>query len=445
MSSLIKDAHKMASVESLKEIIAIPSVLDENDTSGKPFGKAIDDSLKATLKICEELGMSTFYEPNGYYGYADYGEGEELVGILCHLDVVPAGDVSRWETNPFEGVVKDGVIYGRGTQDDKGPTIAALYAFKAVVDAGYTFNKRIRFIFGTDEESYWRGIDAYKQQEEEPHFGFVPDGTFPLTYAEKGLWQARLVGPGSDTLKLNVGGAPNVVPGQASYSGEDAEAVSATLLEMGAESQLEGQTVTVYGKSVHASVAGTGVNAVIELAQALAKHHDEPALTFLTQSIGSEANGESLFGEVKDEVSGQMTLNVGSIEIDENKTEIVIDMRIPVTASQEELEAVMREKAGEFGLHYYLDDEIPSLYVPKDSELVTKLLDIYREKTGDMTEPYVSGGATYARKLRNMVAYGARFPNTPSLAHQENEGVELEKLYDAMDVYADTIVELCCK
>uniref|UniRef100_UPI002409AC04 Sapep family Mn(2+)-dependent dipeptidase n=1 Tax=Atopococcus tabaci TaxID=269774 RepID=UPI002409AC04 len=360
-------------------------------------------------------------------------------------DVVPAGDISKWETNPFEGVVKDGVIYGRGTQDDKGPTIAALYAFKAVVDAGYTFNKRIRFIFGTDEESYWRGIDAYKQQEEEPHFGFVPDGTFPLTYAEKGLWQARLVGPGSDTLKLNVGGAPNVVPGQASYSGEDAEAVSATLLEMGAESQLEGQTVTVYGKSVHASVAGTGVNAVMELAQALAAHYDEPALTFLKQTIGSESNGESLFGEVKDEVSGQMTLNVGSIEIDENKTEIVIDMRIPVTASREELEAVLIEKAAAFGLHYYLDDEIPSLYVPKDSELVTKLLDIYREKTGDMTEPYVSGGATYARKLRNMVAYGARFPNTPSLAHQENEGVELEKLYDAMDVYADTIVELCCK
>lgn len=447
MTSLIKENHKKESVEALKTLVSHPSVLEEKeDLSYPPFGEEIDKALKAALKICEDLGLTTYYDPEGYYGYAEYGEGEELIGILCHLDVVPGGDLSLWETDPFEPVVKDGKVYGRGTQDDKGPTIAALYAFKAVVDAGHTFNKRIRFIFGTDEETYWRGIDKYKEKEENPSMGFVPDSKFPLTYAEKGLWQVNVYGPGSDSLRLSTGGAVNVVPGKASYTGEDAEEIAETLDKLGSKYTKDGNTITVMGKSVHASKAHEGDNAISRLVEALVSHYeDEPILQFMHKYIKKETNGYSLFGEIKDDVSGELTFNVGSIHVDENASKIVLDMRIPVTHDQEKLEKVLIEKVEEFGLRYELDDKLPSLYVEKDSELVQTLLKIYREKTGDEREPYVSGGATYARSFENFVAFGAHFPGTDSLEHQENENMPLDSLYKAMDIYADTIVELCCE
>ena len=121
-----------------------------------PFGQSILEVLKECLTLFQEEGFETFIDPEGFYRYAEIGEGEEIFGVLCHLDVVPAGDVSLWHTPPFEGIVENETIYGRGVQDNKGPTNAALYAVKAILDVGLTLNKKIRFIFGTDEENLWR-------------------------------------------------------------------------------------------------------------------------------------------------------------------------------------------------------------------------------------------------------------------------------------------------
>lgn len=445
MNSMITELHKKESLLDLQKLIAIPSVNTSDGTTNPPFGQEIANSLAEVLAISKSLGMVTYSDPEGFYGYADYGQGEELVGILCHLDVVPEGDISLWETNPFEGVVKDGVIYGRGSQDDKGPTIAALYALKAVVDAGFTFNKRIRFIFGTDEETLWRCMDHYNLNEEAPTMGFVPDGVFPLTYAEKGLLQAKLIGPGSSEIALDCGEASNVVPGKASYSGQDAKEIAKTLKEMEAEVRLSGHKVTVNGKAVHASTAELGINAINQLAEGLAVHYEHPLLKFLAEKVAKETNGFSIFGEIKDELTGELTFNVGSISINAAVSEIVLDMRIPVEYTIEEIALTLERAASEYGLIYQEYDAVPSLYVPKDSQLVQTLLAIYRNKTGDLTEPSTSGGATYARKMTNMVAFGAHFPYSKSFAHQENEGLKLEELYLAMDIYAETIAQLCCE
>jgi len=176
MKQFVTKQHHEQALESLNELIRIPSVLDESDTGeGHPFGTKVIEALDKVLEISENLGFKTFKDPEGYYGYAEVGSGDELFGILCHMDVVPAGDENNWDSKPFEPTVKDGWLIGRGSQDDKGPSIAAMYAVKALMDAGVEFNTRIRFIFGTDEENLWRCLDKYNEKEEGITQGFAPD------------------------------------------------------------------------------------------------------------------------------------------------------------------------------------------------------------------------------------------------------------------------------
>ena len=170
----------------LSELVRIPSMCAEA-ADGCPFGASVDQALRKALQIAGDLGFRTHYGDGGYYGYAEIGQGAELVGVLGHLDVVPAGNPDDWHTGAFDPVEKDGMLYGRGTQDDKGPLLGVLFAVKALMDAGVKFNKRVRFIFGTDEETLWRCINRYKEREELPGMGFSPDARFPLIFAEKGL------------------------------------------------------------------------------------------------------------------------------------------------------------------------------------------------------------------------------------------------------------------
>lgn len=207
-------------VADLQSVIKIPSVYEE-DNSKYPFGKNIDDALKEMLSIAEKLGLKTYCDPNGYYGYAEYGSGEEMVGVLGHIDVVPAGDLKKWNTNPFDPVIVDGKLFGRGTQDDKGPTLAAMYAFKALLDSNATINKKIRFIYGTDEENLWKGINEYNKKEKILHYGFTPDASFPLIYAEKGLLQVDLVAKNETDIRLKGGDAYNSVPSNVSYESKN--------------------------------------------------------------------------------------------------------------------------------------------------------------------------------------------------------------------------------
>ncbi|VOE78027.1 ArcT [Streptococcus pneumoniae] len=265
---------------SLKTLISYPSVLNEGE-NGTPFGQAIQDVLEKTLEICQDIGFTTYLDPKGYYGYAEIGQGAELLAILCHLDVVPSGDEADWQTPPFEATIKDGWVFGRGVQDDKGPSLAALYAVKSLLDQGIQFKKRVRFIFGTDEETLWRCMARYNTIEEQASMGFAPDSSFPLTYAEKGLLQVKLYGPGSNQLELEVGGAFNVVPDKANYQGPLYEQVCNGLKEAGYDYQTTEQTVTVLGVPKHAKDASQGINAVIRLATILAPLQEHPLSVFL--------------------------------------------------------------------------------------------------------------------------------------------------------------------
>ena len=320
--------------------------------------------------------------------------------------------------------------------------MAALYAVKALLDSGVEFKKRVRFIFGTDEETLWRCMGRYNELEEQAAMGFAPDSSFPLTYAEKGLLQVKLHGPGSDKLDLEAGAAFNVVPGKASYQGELVEQVVAGLQVASFDYEQTDHQVTVLGLPKHAKDAAEGINAIVRLATVLQPLQAHPALTFIAEAVGEDATGSRLFGDVSDEPSGRLSFNIAGLTLNSEKSEIRIDIRIPVLADKDQLVAKLAEIAGRYQLDYEEFDYLAPLYVPKDSELVSTLMAIYQEKTGDTSPAMSSGGATFARTMPNCVAFGALFPGAEQTEHQANERASLDDLYRAMDIYAETIYRL---
>ena len=441
MKKRIKDDVKEQFLNSLQTIISYPSVLNEGE-NGTPFGQAIQDVLEKTLELAQELGFQTYIDPEGYYGYAEIGQGEELLAVLCHLDVVPAGDLQDWQTPPFEATVIGDYLVGRGVQDDKGPSLAALYAVQSLLDDGIQFTKRIRFIFGTDEETLWRCMNRYNQIEEQANLGFAPDSSFPLTYAEKGLLQVKLHGSGWDDLPLQAGQALNVVPDKATYAGHRLEELLPVLDQSGVQYSQTEDSVTVLGVSKHSKDAAEGVNAIVGLAESLSLIQPHPALLFIADAVGEDATGGALFGRITDEPSGNLSFNLATLVIDQEQSEIGIDIRIPVLADKDALVARLQEIAASYQLEYEEFDYLAPLYVPLDSPLVSSLMAVYQEETGDMTPAMSSGGATFARTMGNCVAFGALFPGAEQTEHQANERAKIDDLYAAMEIYREAIQRL---
>ena len=429
-------------VESIKAAVRINSVMDEDTaTESMPFGKGVDDALRKTLEIAESLGFKTVYK-DGYYGYAEVGEGEELIGILGHIDVVPVGDESKWKIPPFSATEEDGYIYGRGTQDDKGPTIAAMYAVKALLEAGVKFGKRVRFIIGGDEENLWRCIAKYTENGEEiPSMGFTPDSSFPVTNAEKSLVQFYLRGKGSKEISLNISGALNAVPGVANYTGKLADKLAEKLDELKFEYEKDGESVTVIGKRVHSASADKGVNAIERLCKALYEIGVEEDIVRFVAEL-SDSVGSKILPNCIDDVSGTLTFNLGELIINENESVLGYDSRIPVKYTIEDLENAVKEKAANYGLEFEEFDRLKSLYVSADSKLIKTLVSVYEQETGLEGTPMSSGGATYAKALDNCVAFGAMFPFDEKTEHQENERVNIKNLTKATEIYALTVYKL---
>lgn len=429
-------------IESIKAAVRINSVMDENTaTESMPFGKGVDEALRKTLEIAESLGFKTVYK-DGYYGYAEVGEGEELIGILGHIDVVPIGDESKWKFPPFSATEEDGYIYGRGTQDDKGPTIAAMYAVKALLDAGVKFGKRVRFIIGGDEENLWRCIAKYTENGEEiPSMGFTPDSSFPVTNAEKSLVQFYLRGKGSKDLSLNISGALNAVPGVANYTGELADKLAEKLDELKFEYEKDGESITVIGKRVHAASADKGVNAIERLCKALYEIGVKDDVVRFVAEL-SDSVGSKILPNCVDDVSGTLTLNLGELIINEKESKIGFDSRVPVKFTIEDLENAVKENAANYGLEFEEFDRLKSLYVPADSELIKTLVSVYEQETGLEGTPKSSGGATYAKALDNCVAFGAMFPFDEKTEHQENERVNIKNMIKATEIYALSVYRL---
>ncbi|MGH3021956.1 MAG: M20/M25/M40 family metallo-hydrolase, partial [Gaiellaceae bacterium] len=120
------------------------------------------------------------------------GGGQSLV-VNGHIDVVDAGERSRWTSPPFEADVRDGRIYGRGAVDMKGGVGAALFAIEALHACGVRLAGDVVFETVPDEETCAMGTIAAIERGYRGDAGLVPEPTgFDLWIATRGLLHGTL-------------------------------------------------------------------------------------------------------------------------------------------------------------------------------------------------------------------------------------------------------------
>ncbi|EIJ79313.1 dipeptidase [Bacillus methanolicus PB1] len=464
------DKRKDELIHDTQKLLKIKSVLDEeNSTPDAPLGQGVKEALSFMLDLGEKDGFKAKNVEN-VAGHLEFGEGEELVGILCHVDVVPEGD--GWTSDPFGAEIRDGKIFSRGAIDDKGPTMAAYYAMKIVKELGFPLKKRVRMIIGTDEESNWRCVDTYFKYEEMPSMGFAPDADFPIIYAEKGISDFDIVQSSEadanhgDDVKIEVaqfssGRRYNMVPDFAKaglFVHDRQTEIIQRFKEFRKQRELEGKCyvdsgeliIELQGLSAHGMEPDNGVNAGFLLAEFLSQWKiDRKAqhfFTFVTKYFSKESRGRELGIAYSDEITGDLTINVGKISyFKERGGQLGINLRYPVTADMEEkkdqLEQLLKKEG--FKIDNFSDSK--PHHVDETDFLVQTLKKVYEEQTGEKAELLSIGGGTYARSLKSGVAFGPLFPGRPDVAHQKDEYIIIDDLLKATAIYAQAIYELAAK
>lgn len=459
----VKD-NKENIINDISNLIKFNSVSTVTNNPDMPFGDECRKALEYTLNLGKSMGFRT-KNIDGYCGYIEFGEGEELVGIIGHLDVVPANYDDGWTTMPFEADIRDNKLFGRGSIDDKGPVIASLYAMKAVCEI-CKVSKRVRLILGLNEECDWKCIERYKKTEETPTIGFSPDANFPAIYAEKGILSISIRNLFSldnfEIIEVDCNNnALNVVPKYASitlkYTGTskmpDFEEAENIKLEQKDENSIK---IISTGIASHAAHPELGKNAITNLVNYLLKYFKNEYLqTLMHLGIFEIESPEFLSRQdiayptefadnsvVQDE-SGILTSNVAVIEYENNNLTIKINLRVPVKTKLDDIVLKYRKLANIFeNIEVSEISRQEPLLVSKDSFLVTKLVDIYNKITCSKKEPIAIGGGTYARAFKNFISYGATMPGDLDMCHQVDEYVDIDKLMLATEIYAEAIYEL---
>ena len=454
--------HKEDLLKDLFDLLSVRSILGTDITEETPFGSGPREALDLILSFGKRDGYKTKLVENKA-GHIEVGQGEELFGILGHVDVVPVVEAD-WTSHPFKPEIRDGKIFARGSLDDKGPTMAAYYAVKLLDKLGVKWNKRVRVIIGSDEETGFRCVEAYFKHEEQPASGFTPDAMFPLVYAEKAraTFDHKLKFVDEDgqynykLVKFNGGQVLNMViaSAKAELEGEVSD-IKEKFENFLAQEKLEGEVevgntikLTLKGKAAHGSTPQYGVNAATKLAEFLSTlgldNNGKNFVDYIVEKLANDPFGEKLGINYSDDEMGEATYNYGILEYDlERKIGLVsTDCRHPKKFDLvDRLNGIKVDN---------IDIEVTSTkeahYVPKDDELVTTLMDVYRKHTGDTkNDAFVLGGGTYARCLKKGVAFGLLFPGKEDTMHQANEYLEVEDLLLATAIYAEGIYKLCCE
>lgn len=389
----------------------------QEDDSAYPYGEPVQKALDYMLKLAETMGFDT-YNMDNQLGWCEYGSGEEMVAVLGHLDVVSEGD--GWTVPPFNGLVENGRIYGWGTMDDKGSTMAALYGLLAIKESGFALDRRIRLIFGLNEETGSADMKYYAAHGGEvPVLGFTPDGEYPVINGEKGLINEAyrfvfspdlsLQRKQADCLHLKEiwgGVAHNIVPNQAWVTFACKEELAQEILKLQSDKITctrtdDGVKIEAEGICAHGGTPWEGENAIGRLLLFITKlpleEKVQKAVSFLAEKIGMECDGTSLGIAMEDDVSGILTMNLGTIRGKAEYMEVKMNYRYPVTHSFEECEPVVRKAFEEAGFVQSEAGHKKCLYMSPKSELVQKLMKVYEDCTGEKAKPKNIGGVPMPR------------------------------------------------
>lgn len=431
----------------LSKLVSYETVLDKFDPkSHAPFGEENKHALKFILEYAKQDGFDTCNVLN-YAGHIEFGKGEELLGILAHLDVVPVAG-QEWKTNPFVMTMEDGKIYGRGVMDDKGPLVASYLAMKLLKDQGFIPSKRVRLIMGCDEESGSRCLTQYFKKEELPTLGFSPDADFPLIYGEKAHMTYNFEGKLDDTeiiTEFNCGTRYNVVPALASMKLKKnlEKEYLAFLKKNNYQGKVDKDCYIAYGVASHAMVPEKGVNAGFILFSFLQEICPSSLSNFFVKYLTFDPFGEKLGYDIYDEEMKALTSNVGLIDIHNGRVCIGIDCRVPRPEHKEVMVSKIEEAAKTAHLKVNVLGFGGYHYVDPNSFLVTTLMNVYKEVTNDKeAEPITIGGGTYAKFIEHGVAFGPLMPEREDVCHIANEYMVLEDFKNAIEIYAKAIYEL---
>ncbi len=407
--------HFNESIKTLQKWLKIKSVKSEA-VADAPFGEGVKNMLLTALKDAEALGFKTVNYDN-YVGEVIFGDGEDIDGlaVLCHLDVVPEGDENLWSHKPYGADIDDGKLYSRGVEDDKGPAAVCLYALKKLKDEGFKPNRKIKLIFGCDEESGWGCIDHYKKVAVMPDEGFSPDGDFPVIYSEKGIYHIKYAFPLSPIVKSVVGGdRVNVVPDKAAVEYEN------------------GRIVRFSGKTAHGSTPELGDNAVKKAVLNMVQNG-----AFNKEDYLNLFENAKLFEDLVDE-SGALTFSPNVATSENGFIYFDVDVRYPSKTDFSVIESRLKTIG-----NYTVSEHKKPLFVDKNSKLVTTLNAIYNKLSGRNESPVTTGGGTYARALKNGVAFGPLPEDAGGRAHMPDEFMTIDELKLCFDVYYRAIKELC--
>jgi succinyl-diaminopimelate desuccinylase len=443
----------------VREVVQIKSIRGIPEPEA-PFGKGPAQALKKALEIAKDLGFSTS-NLDGYIGYAEYGSGEDYIAILGHLDVVPEGE--GWEHPPYAADISDGKIFGRGTIDNKGPIIAALFALKALRDSGLTLSKKVRVIFGTNEETANEDISYYLEREKNPLNGFTPDAFYPVVYAEKGIINLDIVKDLQKNTDVNTifelkgGSAANIVPDQA-------EAVIAVQEVVDLQNSCTnfmnrtGYKLTVdrignkaiiksFGIAAHGSTPEEGKNAIMQLTAFLESLPIGPsdisdAISSINEMVDMETDGKSLGLAFEDKPSGKLSLNIGIVNMTNEKISFTANLRYPVTFDFDDVMRPLNHAIIKYGFRIENLKSQKPLYYPPDSPLVMILLNVFKEWTQSDAPPRSIGGGTYAKMMPNIIAFGPIFPGEPMVEHKPDEHIRIDELVLNCKIFADAIYQL---
>lgn len=445
-------------ITAAQELVRIKSI-KEKGVEGMPFGEKMYEALTYVLNLAEKMGFSVKML-DGYCGYVEYGEGDLYIGIISHVDICGEGEM--WAVPPFEGRIVDNKIYGRGSMDNKGPLIAALYALKAVKDTGKKLNKKVRFIIGTDEERYYEDMRHYLKVEKPPIAGFTLDGHFPVVYAEKGLAMMEYRGGFCQTGKeriayLKGGTAENTVPGHCEaflQTERQMEIVNELTLfsresrhNMSARIEDDGVIIESCGMETHSMALEMGINAICPMISFLNRIHfgegkTRKLISFLNNYLGYDIYGEKLGVNCEDSFSGKFTVNFGIIHYDGETATVRLDIRYPVMCKFEESADRLKEVFQENGFEETERSFWDPVYFPKEHFLIEALLRAYRQVTKDRSGPIVSASGSYSKVIPNIAAFGAIFPGGNPAWHRVNEYIEIDSLLKMAEIYATAIYEL---
>lgn len=413
--------------ESLSRLIKIPSKEGEADENA-PFGKYPKLALEEALKISEELGFKINNIDN-VIGYAEYGEGEEYIGVLGHVDVVPEGD--GWDYPPFELTVTKDKLYGRGVLDNKGPIIACLYAMKIIRDLKLPISKKIRIIFGTNEESGFKDIPYYLKKEKPPVMGFTPDCKYPAVYGERGILDITIL---SDRIK------------NSSISNISGNFRSSNVPDLAKIELLTKEIIEERGVTAPGNAPEMGQNAMIKLCKTVAEKKilqgkEKEFIEFIAETFYENHTLEKIGISCKDDISGSLIVNPYKLSFENEKLCLSLVFRCPISYKYEDMVNIVKGLLPT-GSTFNINRRMDSVCFDKDSPMLKVMKEAYEEVTGLDGTPVTTTGGTYAKLFPNIVAYGPSFPGQKGIGHNKNEYMNISDLLTNIKIYAKAIYGL---